>query len=123
MLRWAKSAKSGAAVRPAGRASVSARQKVSEASSDQVPAGWRWESYGGVQVGVPGDWGWDEGPVRLALRPSEGPVLAGPRTGLRLAPDRPWRFWLADEPTVSTHRRHPGAVAEGPDLYDGEDVL
>ncbi|MCW2812756.1 MAG: 3-methyladenine glycosylase [Nocardioides sp.] len=41
---------------------------------------------------------------------------AGPRTGLRLAPDRPWRFWLPGEPTVSLHRRHPKASAHHPDL-------
>jgi DNA-3-methyladenine glycosylase len=31
-------------------------------------------------------------------------VLTGPRVGLRLAADRPWRFWLAGEPTVSAYR-------------------
>jgi len=31
-------------------------------------------------------------------------VAAGPRVGLRLAPDRPWRFWVADDPTVSPYR-------------------
>ncbi|MFI7602547.1 hypothetical protein [Actinoplanes sp. NPDC049681] len=30
-----------------------------------LPAGWRWESFGGVQVGVPGDWGWDNQALRL----------------------------------------------------------
>ena len=34
-------------------------------------------------------------PVRLAT---------GPRVGLREAADRPWRFWLRDDPTVSTYR-------------------
>lgn len=29
---------------------------------------------------------------------------AGPRVGLRGAPDRPWRFWLPRERTVSTYR-------------------
>jgi hypothetical protein len=29
-----------------------------------LPPGWRWESYGGVQVGVPAGWGWDA-PARL----------------------------------------------------------
>lgn len=63
------------------------------------------------------------GPVLLRLQPSEAPVSAGARTGLRHAPDRPWRFWLSGEPTVSAYRRHPRAVVEGPDLYDGTDVL
>jgi DNA-3-methyladenine glycosylase len=30
-------------------------------------------------------------------------VRHGPRVGLRQAPDHPWRFWLADEPTVSRY--------------------
>ncbi len=28
----------------------------------------------------------------------------GPRVGLRLAADRPWRFWIDGDPTVSTYR-------------------
>ncbi|WP_307828166.1 DNA-3-methyladenine glycosylase [Nocardioides sp. SYSU D00038] len=31
-------------------------------------------------------------------------VRTGPRVGLRGAPDRPWRFWLAGEPSVSAYR-------------------
>lgn len=31
-----------------------------------LPAGWRWESYGGVQVGVPKDWGWGNGTQRIS---------------------------------------------------------
>jgi hypothetical protein len=30
----------------------------SPGAAGELPAGWRWESYGGVEVGVPGDWGW-----------------------------------------------------------------
>jgi hypothetical protein len=37
-----------------------------------LPPGWRWESYGGVQVGVPNDWGWGD-PARL------GAWCVGPR--------------------------------------------
>jgi DNA-3-methyladenine glycosylase len=33
-----------------------------------------------------------------------GDVRSGPRVGLRLAADRPWRFWSAGEPSVSTYR-------------------
>ena len=33
-----------------------------------------------------------------------GPVATGPRVGLRLAADRPWRFWLPGEPSVSSYR-------------------
>ena len=42
----------------------------------------------------------------LSLTPGE-PVTGyetGPRVGLRGAPDRPWRFWIPGEPTVSSYR-------------------
>ena len=46
-------------------------------------------------------------------------VEQGPRVGLREAADRPWRFWLAGEPTVSTYRpaapRRPRAEPMGKD--------
>jgi DNA-3-methyladenine glycosylase len=57
-----------------------------------------------------------DGTVRLELGDVPRRVEAGPRTGLRLAPDRPWRFWLPGERSVSAYRRHPGAVPETPDL-------
>jgi DNA-3-methyladenine glycosylase len=31
-------------------------------------------------------------------------VRTGPRVGLRGAPERPWRFWIAGEPSVSAYR-------------------
>ncbi|HEX3827569.1 MAG TPA: DNA-3-methyladenine glycosylase [Sporichthyaceae bacterium] len=31
-------------------------------------------------------------------------VRCGPRVGVSSAADRPWRFWLADEPSVSAYR-------------------
>ncbi len=31
-------------------------------------------------------------------------VATGPRVGLREAADHPWRFWVRDDPTVSTYR-------------------
>lgn len=37
---------------------------------------------------------------------STAPVRAGPRVGLARAADRPWRFWLEGEPTVSVYRPH-----------------
>lgn len=57
----------------------------------------------------------ERGPVRLELPAAPVPpssVRTGPRTGLRLASERPWRFWVEGEPTVSPYRRHPRA--EGP---------
>lgn len=40
------------------------------------------------------------------LRLTEPPqsYRTGPRVGLRGAPERPWRFWLEGEPTVSAYR-------------------
>jgi DNA-3-methyladenine glycosylase len=44
-------------------------------------------------------------------------VLTGPRVGLREAADRPWRFWLAGEPTVSVYRpAAPRRRRQGADL-------
>jgi DNA-3-methyladenine glycosylase len=42
----------------------------------------------------------------LTLEPAEPAtdVRTGPRVGLREAADRPWRFYLPDEPTVSVYR-------------------
>jgi DNA-3-methyladenine glycosylase len=41
----------------------------------------------------------------LELAPAAvGTVATGPRVGLRLAAERPWRFWLPGEPTVSSYR-------------------
>lgn len=37
----------------------------SSAADSALPSGWRWESYGGVQVGVPADWGWAGRGTRL----------------------------------------------------------
>ncbi|MFC5731361.1 MULTISPECIES: DNA-3-methyladenine glycosylase [Nocardioides] len=57
----------------------------------------------------------ETGVIRLELpAPGELPTrfVTGPRTGLRLASDRHWRYWLPGEPTVSPYRRHPRA--EGP---------
>ena len=45
------------------------------------------------------------GPLRL--EPAPGPPVAvqtGPRVGLRQAAERPWRFWMDGEPTVSRYR-------------------
>jgi DNA-3-methyladenine glycosylase len=43
--------------------------------------------------------------LRPAARPT-GRVRTGPRVGLARAGDRPWRFWLDGDPTVSTYRPH-----------------
>ena len=46
------------------------------------------------------------GPVTLTASPSALPaadVSTGPRVGLRQAADRPWRFWVTGDPTVSRY--------------------
>lgn len=45
----------------------------------------------------------------LVLQPADGPpgrISTGPRVGLARAADRPWRYWIAGDPTVSTYRPH-----------------
>ena len=42
--------------------------------------------------------------LHLADPPAPELVATGPRVGLREAAYHPWRFWLRDEPTVSTYR-------------------
>lgn len=45
-----------------------------------------------------------EGPVLLEAGQPVPSVATGPRVGLRGAPDRPWRFWIEGDPTVSAYR-------------------
>ncbi|HEY5788744.1 MAG TPA: DNA-3-methyladenine glycosylase [Microlunatus sp.] len=52
------------------------------------------------------------GPVRLVL--DAFPVRewqSGPRVGVSLAADVPWRFWVRDDPHVSSYQRSPRAPA------------
>jgi DNA-3-methyladenine glycosylase len=49
------------------------------------------------------------GPVRLmtdALGPPEDPGV-GPRVGIRVAADAPWRWWVRGDPNVSRGPRRP----------------
>jgi DNA-3-methyladenine glycosylase len=51
-------------------------------------------------------------PLRIRPAPRPGPgqpvpgVSRGPRVGISAAADRPWRFWLTGDPTVSAYRPH-----------------
>ncbi|MEO7351642.1 MAG: DNA-3-methyladenine glycosylase [Marmoricola sp.] len=40
---------------------------------------------------------------RLHLDGLQEQITTGPRVGLRLAADRPWRFWITGDPTVSRY--------------------
>ena len=46
----------------------------------------------------------DGGVLTLSLGEPVDEVSTGPRVGLRGAPDRPWRFWITGERSVSTYR-------------------
>jgi DNA-3-methyladenine glycosylase len=47
-----------------------------------------------------------DGPVRLVRMPARRApgVVCGPRVGISAAAERPWRFWLGDEPSVSAFK-------------------
>jgi DNA-3-methyladenine glycosylase len=47
--------------------------------------------------------------LRLEPAHHDAAVSQGPRVGVSRAADRPWRFWLADDRTVSPYRRSPRA--------------
>ena len=44
------------------------------------------------------------GPITLSLGTPPAQVTSGPRVGLRGAPERPWRFWIPGERSVSAYR-------------------
>ena len=52
------------------------------------------------------------GPVRLVLDAYPvGRWESGPRVGVSVAADVPWRFWVRDDPYVSSYQRSPRAPA------------
>jgi DNA-3-methyladenine glycosylase len=58
-------------------------------------------SLDGVDVCDPGS------PLRIrAAAAPPARILRGPRVGVSNAAEVPWRFWIADEPTVSAYRAH-----------------
>ncbi len=51
----------------------------------------------------------DGGPLRLEPGPRPRTVVAGPRVGVSVEADRPWRFWDGDSRFVSDYKRSPRA--------------
>ena len=51
----------------------------------------------------------DGGPLRLEHGPPPKTIAAGPRVGVSVEVDRPWRFWDADSRYVSDYKRSPRA--------------
>lgn len=51
------------------------------------------------------------GVVGLGERQATPAMSTGPRVGVRLAADRPWRVWWSQDPSVSSYRRHPRATS------------
>jgi DNA-3-methyladenine glycosylase len=57
----------------------------------------------------PADPGFQAGVAGVPGAASAAPAIeAGPRVGISAAADIPWRFWLADDPTVSAYRPYKG---------------
>ncbi|HEV7422197.1 MAG TPA: DNA-3-methyladenine glycosylase [Mycobacterium sp.] len=54
----------------------------------------------------------DDSPIRLELG-SDEVGTSGPRVGVSVAADRPWRFWRSGCAEVSSYRRSPRAPAPG----------
>lgn len=52
----------------------------------------------------------DQVQLELSPGPRPGAIQAGPRVGVSVAWQRPWRFWVVDDPTVSAYRRSPRIV-------------
>lgn len=53
--------------------------------------------------------------VRMELKPSvpAADIASGPRVGVSVAAEVPWRFWLPESPAVSAYRRSPRAGSTG----------
>jgi DNA-3-methyladenine glycosylase len=52
-----------------------------------------------------------DGPVTLEFPAGEAEmIMVGPRVGVSVEADRPWRFWIGDSRFVSDYKRSPRAA-------------
>lgn len=81
----------------------------------ELPAGWRWESYGGVEVGVPDSWGWGNGDQRLDQ------WTVGDGLGKRPMVGRPGPVTLVGYGPIPEGRTDPATLVEntGPTVAFG----
>ncbi|MEU8664662.1 hypothetical protein [Actinoplanes philippinensis] len=88
-------------------------------SAAALPAGWRWESYGGIEVGVPAEFGYDNGSQRLAQwcvgpqpKDADSPPVVG-RPGIATAAGCMESVDVADTGPVVSLEPEPGEPADG----------
>ena len=93
---------------PARCCCARARSSPASTSPASVVRGAATATWRVVRRGCAGRWGSTSTTtayVRSWRRGSRSTAIStGPRVGLRLAADRPWRFWITGDPTVSTYR-------------------
>jgi DNA-3-methyladenine glycosylase len=63
----------------------------------------------GITAEQKGAYLFDGGPLRLEPGPPPEMIATGPRVGVSLEADRPWRFWDAGSRFVSDYKRSPRA--------------
>jgi DNA-3-methyladenine glycosylase len=99
----------------AGHEIVRARRPTARADADLARGPGNFGSALGITLDDYGTRLFDpESAIRLELGDEitdSAAIGAGPRVGVSLAADRPWRFWLRDSAAVSAYRRSPRAPA------------
>ncbi|WP_433087725.1 hypothetical protein ACQP1P_17485 [Dactylosporangium sp. CA-052675] len=81
-----------------------------EVGASAAPDGWRWESYGGIEIAVPSTWGWANGSQRLhAWCITRADELAQPVVG-RPGPIPAVGCLVGDPPSPSTLVRKTGQL-------------
>ena len=90
-------------------AEVAQRRRGSVRSRDLARGPGRLTQALGIDASLNGTLVNGGGAVSLVPGPLPGRMAAGPRVGVSVAADVPWRFWIADDPHVSAYKRSPRA--------------